>query len=111
MIPVKNKLRVAHFPQVGVCKGCFKVEVKDEEQACFILNLMALQHLWLFENKVILDYSNIILVEMFDENIDVKTGKPYGWVNYYNEEEEMEWEEIEETYFSQISKDIRNGNA
>lgn len=31
---VMNKLRVVHFPQVGINKS-FKVEVKDEEQAFF----------------------------------------------------------------------------
>ena len=97
---VKNKLRVVHFPQVGSCKEAFKVEVKDEEQASLILNTLANQHLWLEKNRIIPDYSNAIFVEMYDESIDEETGKPYGWTNYHNEEECMEWEEVEETYFS-----------
>lgn len=36
---------------------------------------------------------------MYDENIDEETGKPYGWSDYWNEEECMEWDEVEETYF------------
>jgi len=96
---VTNKLRVVHFPQVGSLKDGFKVEVKDEEQANLIVQTLANQHLWLYENKVIPDYSNVIFVEMFDESIDEEAGKPYGWSNYWNEEEGMEWNEIEETYF------------
>lgn len=42
------------------------------------------------------DYSNIILVEMWDENSDGE-GTP-AWIDYYNEEEDMEWEELVETY-------------
>lgn len=96
---VTNKLRVVHFPQLGSCKESFKVEVKDEEQAYLILNTLAQQHLWLEKNKIIPDYSNVILVEMYDESIDEETGKSYGWSNYWNEEEFMDWQEIEEIYF------------
>ena len=97
----KNKLRVVHFPQLGF-KESFKIEVKDEEQASFTIKLLATQHLWLEKNKIIPDYSNVIIVEMYDEEFDEETNQPYGWINYYNDEEEMEWEEIEETYFSKI---------
>lgn len=100
---VKNKLRVVHFPQVGSCKESFKVEVKDEEQAYFTVNLLANQHLWLEKNRIIPDYSNAIIVEMYDENIEEETGEPYGWGNYWNEEEGMEWEEVEETFFKTLA--------
>ena len=100
---VTNKLRVVHFPQVGSEAGFFEVAVKDEEQAAFTINLLTKQHLWLFKNKVIPDYANIITVEMYDESIDEETGKPYGWSNYWNEEECMEWNEVEETYFQSVS--------
>lgn len=70
MKKVTNKLRVVHFPQVGSKAGFFEVAVKDEEQAAFTMNLLANQHLWLFENKIIPDYANIISVEMYDENKD-----------------------------------------
>lgn len=98
MVNVKNALRVVHFPQVGSKAGFFEVAVKDEEQAHFTVNLLANQHLWLFENKVIPDYSNVISVEMFDDSIDEETGKHYGWSNYFNEDESMEWDEFVETY-------------
>jgi hypothetical protein len=97
---VTNKLRVVHFPQVGTCKESFKVEVKDEEQAYLIINTLAKQHLWLEKNNIIPDYSNAIFVEMYDENIDEEIGEPFGWVDYWNEEECMEWGELEETYFN-----------
>lgn len=93
---VNNKPRVIHFPQLGSCRESFKIEVKDEEQALFAINLMANQHWWLEKHKIIPDYSNIILVEMYDEAIDEETGAPYGWVDYWNEEECCEWDEMEE---------------
>ena len=93
---VKNKLRVRHFPQVGTCKDSFDVEVKDEYEAYKIAQVLAAQHLWLEANNIIPDYSNAIIVEMFDEEIDEETGKPYGWGNYYNEAEFAGWEDVEE---------------
>lgn len=108
MLKVENKLRVVHFPQVGSCKKSFKVEVKDEEQACLIVNTLAQQHLWLEKNKIIPDYSNAIFVEMYDENIDEGTGKPYGWITYWNDAECMEWNELEDTYFKNIALELIN---
>jgi hypothetical protein len=94
MKTVKNKLRVSHYPQIP-CKP-FIVEVKDEEQAYLISEALANQHLFLFENKFIPDYSNMISVEMWDENSDGE-GKA-DWVEYYNDDEEMDFEEFTETY-------------
>lgn len=37
------------------------------------------------------DYSNAIIVEVFDEEL--------GWTDYWNESECMEWDEFKETYF------------
>ena len=85
---VKNKLRVVHIPQVPM-KG-FKVEVRNEREAFLIQNTLADQHLFLFENDVIPDYSNVIIVEMFDDG---------EWLDYYNEDELMEWDELISTYF------------
>lgn len=92
MKKVKNKLRVVHFPEVDLCRSCFTVEVKDEKQANFVLNTLANQHLWLERNGLIGDYSNAIFVEMKDENDE--------WVDYWNEEEIMEWDEFVETYLN-----------
>ena len=79
------KLRVVHYPQVP-CKP-FTVEVKDENEALKICETLANQHLFLFDNNFIPDYCNVIIVQMYDEE--------YGWVDYWNEEEEMDWDEME----------------
>lgn len=86
---VSNKLRVSHYPQVP-CKP-FIIEVKDEEQAAIVVKTMALQHLFLYDNNFIPDYCNAILVEMFEDG---------EWVDYYNEEEGMDWDEIENEHFN-----------
>lgn len=91
MKKVTNKLRVLHYPQVP-CNP-FIVDVKDEEEAYKITQVLAYQHLWLFENKIIPDYANSICVVMFDKTEN-------EWVDYYNELEGMEWDEIVETYIS-----------
>lgn len=93
MKKVPNKLRVIHIPQVG-CDKYFTFNVIDEEEANLIINALATQHLWLYENNFIPDFSNIITVQMYDETNDV-----YGWVDYYNEEVYMDWDDFEETYF------------
>lgn len=89
---VTNKLRVLHFPNIP-CKP-FIIEVKDEIEAKKIIDVLAAQHLWLYENNFIPDYSNIIMVEMFDDSEkDMEE-----WENYWNEDELMEWDEFEQTY-------------
>ena len=85
---VKSKLRVSHFPQVP-CQP-FIVEVDNEKEAYLIEQTLANQHCFLFDNNFIPDYCNVI-------NVQVKDGD--GWMDYYNDEEDMEWEEIKETYF------------
>lgn len=87
MKKVNNKLRVAHYPQIP-CKP-FIVAVKDEEQAYLISETLADQHLFLYDNNFIPDYSNIILVQMYEDG---------EWLDYYNEEEEMEFNEVVENY-------------
>lgn len=87
---MNNKLRVCHYPQIP-CKP-FIVEVKDEEQARLIEKTLIDQHLWLYENRIIPDYANAIAVEMYDENIDEETNKPYGWCCYYNFSLDLDWE-------------------
>lgn len=101
---VSNKLRVVHFPQIGTCLSSFSVEVKNEEQAYLIVKTLADQHLWLFEHNIIPDYSNAIIVEMYDNTIEEETGTPFGWCNYWNEDELMEWDELEETYFNNLQR-------
>ena len=89
MKPIKNKLRVCHFPQIP-CKP-FIVEVKDEQQAHLIVETLANEHLFLFDDNFIPDYANIILVEMYEDG---------EWQDYWNEEEFMEFDEFVETYLS-----------
>ena len=83
----KNKLQVWHHAQVP-CEP-FRVDVKDEFEAIKIMDALADQHLFLFEQKIIPDYSNSISVYMFDESKN-------DWVNYFNEEMHEEWEYIED---------------
>lgn len=94
MKTVKNKLRVLHYPQVP-CEPFF-VDVEDEKQAKFISDVLAQQHLFLFDQNIIPDYSNAITVVMFEEDSD-GDGNP-DWVDYYNDEEGMDFDEFCETY-------------
>ena len=96
MKKVKNKLRVVHHAQIP-CKP-FIVEVEDEKQALFIMDTLAKQHLFLFHNRIIPDYSNAIYVEMWDETFN--NAGLAEWVDYYNEEEGMDFDEITDTYLS-----------
>jgi hypothetical protein len=101
MKKVKNILRVLHYPQIP-CEPFF-VDVKDEEQALLIKETLANQHLFLYDRKIIPDYSNVISVVMWDEDSDGE-GTP-DWVDYYNEDENMEFYEFVETYLqSNIKK-------
>lgn len=98
MTPVNKKLKVSHFPQVP-CKP-FEVEVKDEYEANMIVNLLADQHLFLYENNFIPDYCNAITVSMLEEGHE--DDEDNGWVDYWNEEEMMEWDEFSNTYLKEI---------
>ena len=97
MKKVTNKLRVLHYPQIPYTP--FFVDMKDEEQALLIRNTLAYQHLYLYDNGFIDDYSNAISVVMWDEDSDGE-GTP-DWVEYYNEEEGMGFDEFAETYLIQ----------
>ena len=54
-----------------------------------MVNALANQHLFLFEQNMIPDYSNVITVDMLEDG---------EWTDYWNEEELMEWDELVETY-------------
>ncbi len=96
MNKVENKLQVRHYAQIPCEPFC--VDVKDEEDAKRIMDMLAEQHLFLFKNKIIPDYANSIMVLMWEEDSDGE-GNP-GWVNYWNEAEMMDWAEFEETYLT-----------
>lgn len=93
---VKNKLRVMHYAQVP-CKP-FIVDVSNEREAKKIMDVLADQHLFLLEQNIIPDYSNDISVVMWDENADGEGNA--DWVDYWNDEEGMDFDEFSETYLS-----------
>ena len=79
-----SKFKVTHIPQVGA-GGAFEVVVDNEKEAYVVYNALANQHLWLFENGYIPDYSNMIFVQM--------EGRGGKWEDYYNDELDMDWDE------------------
>ena len=94
--PIPNKMRVCHFPQVP-CEP-FVVEVQDEVEAFRIVDILAQQHLFLLSKKMIPDYSNVICVEMYEEDVD-GSGHP-DWCDYFNESVGMDFDELSETYLN-----------
>ena len=90
---INLKMRVCHFPQVP-CDP-FVVECDNEYEANLIVNTLANQHLFLYDNNIITDYSNAILVEMKNPETD-------KWEDYFNEDEVMEWDEYVDTYLTEI---------
>jgi len=92
---VSNKLQVCHFAQVPCTP--FIVDVTDEQDAYRIMNILARQHLFLEEEGIIPDYSNVICVRMWDDTLEPdENGEK--WSDYWNEEECMDWDEFEVTY-------------
>lgn len=95
MQPIPNKIRVLHYPQVP-CTPFF-VDVENEREAYLVAKTLADQHLFLYDNNFIPDYSNSINVVMWNKDSD--GGGNADWVDYYNESEAMEWDELVQTYF------------
>lgn len=89
-----KRLKVQHYPQIP-CNP-FEVEVKDEYEAARMMNALADQHIWLFKNRIIPDYSNILNVLMWDEE-----GK--DWIDYWNEAEQMNWDDLEAVYEDELT--------
>lgn len=89
---INNKLRVSHYPQIP-CKP-FSAEVRNEREAYLLYQTLANQHLFLYDNNFIPDYSNILLVEMYEDG---------EWVDYWNEEEGMEWDEFVGEFENRLS--------
>lgn len=92
-----KRLQVWHYPQIN--HGAFKVDVKDEYEAIKIIETLADQHCWLFKNKFIPDYANSFIVQMWDEDIS-------RWVDYWNDKEDMNWEDFEAVYENEIISSI-----
>lgn len=54
------------------------------------MQVLGNQHLFLYKEKIIPDYSNIITVSMLNDEGE--------WEDYYNEEEGMDWDEFEDEH-------------
>jgi hypothetical protein len=86
-----KKLQVHHYPQVPCTP--FAVDVKDEYEAAKMIDTLADQHVWLFKNKIIPDYCNSFNVVMLDGS---------EWVDYWNEAEQMGWDDLEAVYENEL---------
>ena len=89
---MKKKLRVLHFPQIP-CSP-FEVEVEDLKEAKKMCDVLANYDLFQYENRIKPDYSNMTIVEEFDE-------EEQEWVSWYDEETGID--DIYE-YFEHIEK-------
>ena len=90
-VPVAAKLQVRHHAQVP-CNP-FSYEVANEREAFLISDALAKQHLFLYEQKIIADYANVIEVVMWDEPTN-------DWIDYFNVEEFMDFDELVEKFLS-----------
>jgi hypothetical protein len=85
-----KRLRVVHIPQMGANDNAsFTVEVDSEKEAKLVSDAIGNQHLWLFDNGYIPDYSNIIYVEVYEDD---------EWLSY--EKDGMDWDEYVEEKLS-----------
>lgn len=71
------KLRIKHYPQIQ-CKP-FIVEVNSLEEAKKISDTLAYYDLFQYENKIKPDYSNMTILEEYDE-------KEKEWLSWEDEE-------------------------
>lgn len=92
-----KRLQICHYPQIPCVP--FKVDVKDEFEALKIINTLADQHIFLFQQKIIPDYANVFIVQMFDETEN-------DWIDYWNEEEGLNWDDFEAVYENEIISQI-----
>ena len=95
---VNKRLMVSHVFYSEVPNKEFTVLVNDEDEAALVLNVLAYQHLYLFHNSIIPDFCNSVEVLMYDEDHQ-------SWEFYWNEEEGMDWDEIENTYYKNIREE------
>lgn len=103
---VKNKLRAYHIPQIP--GDTFDVYVTDEVEAKRILDVLTQQHLWLYKNNIIPNFSNIMGVEMWVEDSDGE-GTP-GWNDYWNDEEGTDWDEFETKFLNDYKVKTSNND-
>ena len=72
-----KKLRISHFPQVP-CNP-YRVEVENLKEAKKIMNILAEYDYFQLENNIKPDYSNVTVLEMYDE-------ENKDWVDWEDEE-------------------------
>ena len=90
---VKTKLRVCHYPQIP-CEP-FIVNVADEREAWLIYTTLADQHLWLYNNNIIPDYSNAIIVQMWDADEE-------EWFDYESADVLYDWNEFMDEFGGEL---------
>lgn len=86
-----KRLRVTHIPQVPM-KG-FEVEVMSEREAYLLCEVFANQHLFLYENNVIPDYSNAIIVEQWEDG---------EWQVFFDHKNGLEWDDFVAEFEDQL---------
>ena len=77
----------------------FCVHCDTEMEVALIVNTFSLQHLWLFNNKRIPDYANVLIVESYNE-------EDRCWESFDEPETFCDWEDYEEKTFK-VSSDVR----
>ena len=70
------KFRIAHFPQVP-CKP-FYVPVRDLKEAQKVSDILADYDAFQFNHRIKPDYSNMTILEVFDEDTN-------GWLSWEDE--------------------------
>jgi hypothetical protein len=73
-------------------------DVGEEIEAKKIMEVLADQHLFLYDNNMIPDYSNTIIIVMW---CDLDGDGDMGWGDYWNDAEQMDWHEYVETYLNE----------
>lgn len=64
MTVLDHPFRVLHYPQIP-CKP-FVAPARTFEEAIAISYQFSMQHLWLFAKRMIPDYSNVVVVQVWD---------------------------------------------
>lgn len=84
-----KKLRVVHYPQIP-CSP-FIYDVLNEREAYVLVDALAKQHLFLYDQNMIPDYSNAIIVEQWDEIAE-------EWEEFFDEGSGLDFDEYVEEY-------------
>lgn len=95
---IDKPIRIKHYPKLGTTLIPFIVNVANEREALLIRNALANQHLYLFDNHLIEDYSNVILVEMFENG---------QWEDYYNNEENLDFDAYVEIHLKEDNEKLQ----